>query len=546
MSKIEDILIGSITKCVQTLTDEVNPEMIMIEIPKDNTNGDYSTNIAMRLTKILKKNPRDIAKKITDFLEEDLDIIDKVEIAGPGFINFYIKSDVLADVIGNILSKGDDYGKSDHGKNIKYNIEFVSANPTGDLHPGHARGAAIGDSVSRIMSMAGYDVTREYYVNDAGNQIINLAKSIYVRYHGLFGIEMVMPEDGYHGPDIYKIAESLKTEFDDKYLNVNFDDCVEELKAYGIEKELDKLRLDLKAYNVEFDVWTSERSLYANNMVQKSLAKLKELDMTYELDGALWLKTTKFADDKDRVLVKSDGSYTYLLPDISYHLDKLDRGFDNLVDLFGADHHGYIARLKAAIQALGYEANKLNVDIIQMVRMVKDGQEFKMSKRTGKAIALRDLIEEAGSDAVRYFFASRAADTQMDFDLDMATKQSNENPVFYAQYAHARMCAILRKEDIELANSFELINDEKEMNLLKHLNEFTNVVIDCADTRAPHKMCNYIRDLASLFHSFYSANKVIDHENMLLTKQRLALVKASKITLKNALNLIGVNAPETM
>ena len=547
MNKIESSLISSIINVCNSLYGEIDTGMVMIEIPKDTTNGDYSTNIAMRLTKQLRKNPRIIAGEIVEGLEKELESAEKIEIAGPGFINFYMKSEVLSSVISNILKMDQDYGKSDFGKGVKYNIEYVSANPTGDLHPGHARGAAMGDSISRLMSMAGYDVTREYYVNDAGNQINNLAKSIYVRYHALFGIEMEMPEDGYHGKDIFKIAEDLKAEYNDKYLNKPLEECVEELKVLGIAAELEKLKQDLKAYNVEFDVWTSERSLYQQQMVEKALTKLKDMGMTYEADGAVWLRTTDFGDDKDRVLVKSDGSYTYLTPDISYHLNKLDRGYDRLVDLFGADHHGYIARLKAAIQALGYEPDKLDVDIIQMVRMVKDGEEFKMSKRTGKAIALRDLIDEAGSDAVRYFFASRAGDTQMDFDIDMAKKQTNENPVYYAQYAHARMSSILASAcEYEFAETFELIGDDKEIQLLKHLNEFTNVVNDCAKNRAPHKMCNYIKDLAGLFHSFYGACHVINKDDAALTSQRLALVKASQITIRNALNSIGVSAPEKM
>ena len=311
--------------------------------------------------------------------------------------------------------------------------------------------------------------------------------------------------------------------------------------------ELDKLKRDLALFKVEFDVWTSERSIYARGLVERAVNTLIEQGMTYEAEGALWLKTTTFGDDKDRVLRRSNGAYTYLTPDIAYHLDKLDRGYDQLVNFFGADHHGYITRLKSAIQALGYASDKLDVDIIQMARMIKDGEEFKLSKRSGKSVALRDLIEEAGADAVRYFFASRAADTQMDFDLDMATKQSNENPVYYAQYAHARMCSILNAaSDIEIADSYELITHPKELALCRQLNEFAGVVADAAVTRMPHKMCNYIRALAQNFHSFYADCKVVDRDNIALSSQRLALVMAAKMTMKNALNSIGVSAPERM
>ena len=446
----------------------------------------------------------------------------------------------------NFLAEKENYGKSDAGKGLKINVEYVSANPTGDLHPGHARGAAMGDSITRLMKMAGYDVTREYYINDAGNQIHNMALSLQARYLQACGKDVQVPEDGYHGPDLITIANELYANEKDKYVE-DTPENYEFFRQYGLNKELDKLKTDLKAFNVEFDVWTSEKSLYERGLVEKSLETLKANGYTYEAEGALWLKTTMFNDDKDRVLVKSDGSYTYLTPDIAYHLNKLDRGYDKLIDLLGADHHSYITRLKAAIQALGYEADKLEVDIIQMARMIKNGEEFKLSKRSGKAVSLRDLLDEAGSDAVRYFFASRAADTQMDFDLDMATKQSNENPVYYAQYAHARMCSILRQaENIELADHYELIKHEKELTLLKQINEFTNVVADCAASRMPHKMCNYIQKLASDFHSFYNECKVIDSNAPELSAQRLALVAACRITLNNALNSIGVSAPEKM
>lgn len=545
MNQIENSLKLALKAAIKKSYD-LDVEDILIERPKDLSHGDYASNVAMKICKLAKSRPLDVANKILENLDKASANIEKVEIAGPGFMNFFMSNDSLTSVITKILNEQENYGCSNYGNGIKYNIEYVSANPTGDLHPGHARGAAMGDSISRLMKMAGYDVTREYYVNDAGNQIHNMALSLQARYLQACGIDKAMPEDGYYGPDLVAIANELYENVKDKYVE-DTKENYEFFRTYGLEKELNKLKRDLKAFNVEFDVWTSEKSLYNRGLVEKALEALKANGYTYTQDGALWLKTTNFKDDKDRVLVKSDGSYTYLMPDIAYHLDKLDRGYDKLVNLFGADHHSYITRLKAAIQALGYEADKLSVDIIQMARMIKDGQEFKLSKRSGKAVSLRDLLEEAGCDAVRYFFVSRAADTQMDFDLDMATKKSNENPVYYAQYAHARMCSILRSaQDIEDAQSFDLINHEKELTLLKQLNEFTNVVIDCATTRMPHKMCNYIQKLASDFHSFYNECKVIDMDNIELTKQRVALVKASKITLCNALNSIGVSAPEKM
>lgn len=548
MNQIENNLKKAIQSAIEkALSVTVELEEITIEIPKEKSHGDYSTNAAMRLTKQLKKNPREIAQEIIEAMDGKEASIQKAEIAGPGFINFFMETSSIANVILTVIEQQEDYGKSDAGQGLKVNVEYVSANPTGDLHPGHARGAAMGDSVTRLMKFAGYDVCREYYVNDAGNQMNNLAKSLQARYFQQFNQEAELPEDGYHGLDLIEIAKMCKEEYGDKYLNISKEESLAFFREYGCAKELDKLKADLKSFHVEFDVWTSELSIYGRGLVEKALETLKKQGMTYEEEGALWLKTTQFNDDKDRVLQKSDGSYTYLTPDIAYHLDKLDRGFDYLVDFLGADHHGYINRLKAAIQALGYPADKLDVDIIQMARMIKDGEEFKLSKRSGKAVALRDLIEEAGADAVRYYFASRAADTQMDFDIDMAKKQSNENPVYYAQYAHARMCSILRMADgIEIADCTDLLTHSKELDLCKHINEFATVVADAAKTRQPHKMCNYIRALAQNFHSFYAECKVVDKENVPLSSQRMALVMAAKITMKNALNLIGVSAPEKM
>ena len=520
---------------------------VVIEIPKEKIHGDYSTNAAMRLTKQLRQNPRMIAQQLIDHLDLKQGSVAKCEIAGPGFINFFMESASLASVIGVVLQENENYGRSDAGQGLKVDVEYVSANPTGDLHPGHARGAAMGDSVTRLMKFAGYDVTREYYVNDAGNQIRNMALSLQARYLQACGVEAEVPEDGYHGPDLIKIAQDLKQEYGEDLAHKDKAETYSFFRQQGLQAELAKLKADLAAFGVEFDVWTSEQSIYDRGMVDKALNTLKAQGMTYESEGALWLRTTDFGDDKDRVLVKSDGSYTYLTPDIAYHVDKFDRGYDKLIDFFGADHHGYIARLKAAVQSLGKNKDDLEVDIIQMARMVKDGEEFKMSKRTGKAVALKDLVEEAGVDAVRYFFVSRAADTHMDFDIDMAKKQTNENPVYYAQYAHARMCSILRSgADIPLADHYELITHEKELDLLKHINEFASTVADAAKTRQPHKMFNYITRLAQLFHTFYADCKVLDRTNLELSAQRLALVKASEMTLRNALTLIGVSAPEKM
>lgn len=551
VNKIELSLKEVLKQAIVSLkyVEDYNLEQIVIEIPKDKTHGDYSSNLAMQMTKLLRRNPREIATNIVGAIDLEAGNIDHVEIAGPGFINFFLKKDAMTSIIKDVILEEDHFGMSNYGQGIKYNVEYVSANPTGDLHLGHAKGAAVGDSICRIMSAAGYDVTREYYINDAGNQITNLALSLYARYLQAFGIEKELPEDGYHGKDIIQIAQKIKDEIGDQFVDADEKEVIAYFRKIGTEFELQKIKDILKEYRVSFDVWFSETSLYENNKVEPTIQKLTDKGYTYEADGALWFKSTEFGDDKDRVLVKSDGTYTYLTPDIAYHLNKLDRGYQYLVDLLGADHHGYIARMKAAIQALGYNADQLNIDIMQMVRMVENGEVVKMSKRTGNAVTIKDLIEEIGVDATRYFFVSKAASSTFDFDLGLAKSKSNENPVYYAQYAHARMCSIERQAEnahIEVADHYELLTHEKEIELVKHINEFRNEIIESAKQRAPHKIANYTQKLAQLFHSFYNECYVIDEDHIELSSQRLALVKAAQITLKNALNLIGVSAPEKM
>lgn len=551
VNKIENALKETFRQAVIKcgFVDEYSNDQIIIEIPKDKTHGDYSSNIAMQLTRLLKRNPREIATAIIDNIDTSIASIDKVEIAGPGFINVFLQKAAMTSIIGEVLEEKDNYGKTNHGNKVKYNVEFVSANPTGDLHLGHAKGAAVGDSICRILEAAGYDVTREYYINDAGNQINNLGLSLKARYKQAFGIDEAIGEDGYNGQDIVDIANSIKEEYGDKFLHVSDEEALAFFKEEGKKHELQKIIDILEEYRVKYDVWFSETSLYTENKIEPTLQRLKEQGYTYEADGALWFKSTEFDDDKDRVLIKKDGSYTYLTPDIAYHMNKLDRGYEYLVDLFGADHHGYINRMKAAIQALGYNADQLNIDILQMVRMVENGEVVKMSKRTGNAITIRDLMDDIGVDATRYFFAAKAANTPYDFDLTLAKSNTNDNPVYYAQYAHARMCSILRQakeHSLTFASEYDLIVNQKEIELVKHINEFRNEIIDSAIQRAPHKIANYIQRLAQLFHSFYNDCYVIDDNNVALSSQRLALVEATRITLKNALNLIGVSAPERM
>ncbi len=546
---IEDRIIEAIRKAVKEKLDfEADEGMIMLEIPKDNKNGDYSSNIAMRLTKQLKRKPQEIASIIKDALLDELDIIESIEIAGPGFINFSLKKESMAGIINTIIEMKDAYGSSDTGKGQKVLEEYVSANPTGPLHCGHARGAAWGDSVARIMNKAGYDLCREYYINDAGAQILNLGKSLLARYRQLFDLDFVLPEDGYHGPDVIEIARQIKEKDGDKYLDMPEDEVIKIFMDLGKKLELERIRKDLEYYRCEFDSWVSEQWIVDQGLVEKAVEKMDDMGLLYEKDGAIWFAASKYGDDKDRVLKKSDGYYTYMTPDIANHLYKYDRGYEILVNIWGADHHGYIPRMKAAMEALGYPRDNLQVDLCQMVRMVENGEEVKMSKRTGNAITLRELCDDIGVDCTRYFFLSKALDTHMDFDLTLARTRNNDNPVYYAQYAYARICSVLKQaiQPYHTQSVYTLLNDPKEIDLIKHITSFTDVVADAAINRSPNKICNFIQKLAQYFHSFYGACKINDPNNLQLTNERLALADATRITLKNALELLGVSAPEQM
>lgn len=533
------------------LAEESEIPEVVLETPKDKAHGDYATNMAMQLARVAKKAPRMIADDLVANFDKSKASIEKIEIAGPGFINFYMNNSYLTELIPTILKEGEAYGQTDTGKGEKIQVEFVSANPTGNLHLGHARGAAVGDSLCNILDKAGYKVSREYYINDAGNQIHNLALSVEARYLQAIGQEKDMPEDGYLGQDVIEIGQDLAKEHGEKLLEMEEKERYNFFRNYGRDFELAKIKKDLKEFRVEFNEWFSETSLYETGKIDETLTVLKDKGEIYEKDDATWFESTKYGDDKDRVLIKNDGTYTYLTPDIAYHQDKLRRGFDKLINIWGADHHGYIPRMKAAIQALGYEDGTLEVEIIQMVNLYQNGEKVKMSKRTGKAVTLRDLMEEVGLDATRYFFAMRSADTHLDFDMDLAVSQSNENPVYYAQYAHARICSMLRQGE-ELGFSYEgdldlsYINAEKEIDLLKKVGEFPLAVAESAEKRVPHRVTNYIFELASALHSFYNAEKVINEGEKEKTASKLALVKSVQITLKNALSLIGVSAPEKM
>lgn len=516
-------------------------ENIVIETPKELTYGDYSSNIALLLTKIMHKNPMEIAELIKDSITNSS--IEKIEIAKPGFINFFLTKERLQKEIRKIIEEGKNYGKSNIGNNQKVDIEYVSANPTGTLHIGHGRGATYGDNLSRIMSFCGYDVTREYYINDAGNQMNNLGISIKERYKEVCGLECNLPEDGYHGKEIIEIAKELYKTYKDKLL----DEKSDFFRKEGLNVLLNAIKKDLDKFRVNFDVFTSEQSLYDRGYVEKVLTTFKKHNDCYVNEDALWLKTSEHGDEKDRVIVKNDGTYTYLLPDIAYHANKIERGFDRLIDVLGADHHGYINRLKGSLEILGYDSSILDVKILQMVRLLKDGEEIKVSKRTGKTITLNDLIEEVGINATRYFFASKSLDTQMDFDMSLAIKNSNENPVYYIEYANARISKILNdyKKEIVLKDTYNTITDPLAYTIMNKLLSFTDVVISASNKQQPHIVCNYIYELATLFHSYYNKEKFLTDDEE-YTNDRMALLQAIKIVINNSLNLIGIIPRETM
>lgn len=536
--------IKEIISCtLKELEIDFEDDKIVIEIPKNRDNGDFSSNIAMQLTRVLGDNPRNIASKLVDVISKN-EKIEKVEIAGPGFINIYLKDEYVFSGIANIIKEEDNYGKSTIGNNEKVDIEFVSANPTGILHLGTARGAAYGSNLANIMSFAGFDVTKEYYINDAGNQINNLGISVKERYKGLCGEKENIPEDGYYGSEIIDIAKSIKDEYEDKKL----DEDLEFFKKIAVDYLLNIIKTDLANFGVTFDVWTSEKAIRAKGRIEESLKILKEKGLIFEQDGAKWLKTTVYGDDKDRVLVKADGSYTYLVPDIAYHLDKFDRGFDSLVDVFGADHHSYVSRLKASIEALGYDKDKLEVRLLQMVRLLRDGEIVKMSKRTGGNITISELVEEIGMDAARYFFGARSLDGQMDFDINLALKQSSDNPFFYVGYAHARISTILedaKTKGLEINTNIKNIIDADSKALLLKVYEFTGVVETAAIKKEPHLITNYVYELASMFHNYYGKHRILTDDKV-ISSENLGLIKTVKITIKNALRLIGVSAPNKM
>ena len=537
----EELLKNVVVSAAKALGQDLGLGDIVIEHSRDTAHGDYSTNVAMRSCRLFGMKPRDLAEKLISEMKSDA--IEKIEIAGPGFINFFLKKDALQSVIEKVLEQGDSYGRlPKNGKKI--DIEYVSANPTGDLDLGHTRCAAVGDSIASLLDWAGYDVTREYYVNDCGNQVEHLGHSLRARYHELFGEPLDLAEDDYHGQDLIAIAQKIKDQFGDKYLQ-DSKESHDFFIRFGIDSELSKIWKDMDAFRVHFDKVSYESDIRSHGNIEKTIEFLKP--WIYVQDGATYLRTTDFVDDKDRPIIKADGNYTYFMPDIAYHYNKMERGFDLLIDVLGADHHGYIGRMKSALMMKGYSPDVLQAEFVQVVRVYRDGAEVKMSKRTGKAIAHRDLVEDVGVDAVRYFFAERSQQSHLDFNYNLAMEQSSSNPVYYAQYAYARCASVLSLgSDIALNSRGGELKEESELALLRLLSDFPGVIASSAEERAPYKLAAYIQKLAASIHSFYTNCHILDRENIAMTSCRLALAKAAKTVMKNALSILGVSAPEKM
>lgn len=523
---------------------------VLLEVPPQKEFGDFATNIAMQSARIAHKSPRMIA----DILLKHLDApwLEKAEVAGAGFINFFLKHDIIYDTLCHILEQGKQYGQAPLRAEDTVQVEYVSANPTGPLHVGHGRGAAYGSALVNLLRAAGYNVQSEYYINDAGNQMNNLAASVNARYLELLGEKAEIPENGYHGADIIDTARAIIEQDGDKYLQMDEKDRLEIFKNRAYEEKLKALKRDLESFNVTYDKWFSERTLHPE-AIKKACETLKGNGNMYEKDGALWLKSTAYGDDKDRVVIRDNGVPTYLAADIAYHKNKYERQFKKLINIWGADHHGYVARVKAAMAALGLDPNQLEILLLQMVSLFRNGELVKMSKRTGQAITLNELIEEVGTDAARYFFIMRSLDTQLDFDLDLAKSHSNENPVYYIQYANARIFSIY-KQVAENGDVFDMtwkntkwdkLKEERELALIKKMAAYPEEIRKAAADRAPHRIAHFAYEMAGLFHAFYNNCHIIQTDKE-LEEARLALVTAVQITIANCLAVLGISAPETM
>ena len=550
---IKSVLTDAIIKTAQNaiaagvVKDGALPE-VQLTVPPKKEFGDFASNFAMQSARALRCNPRVLAQYIVENL--DCPYVKKAEIAGPGFINFYLNPDWLYDMLARIVEAGENYGNLPKASDEKIQLEYVSANPTGPLHVGHGRGAAVGSALANLLKAAGYDVEQEYYINDAGNQMNNLARSVNARYLELLGKPCEFPEDGYHGHDIIDTARRIINKYGDRFLQMEEAERLEEFKTIAYQEKLAALKEDLERFNVRFDVWFSEKTLHEGGKIKESCDRLLKKGYMYEKDGALWLKSTAFGDDKDRVVIRDNGVPTYFAADIAYHANKFGRGFDRVINLWGADHHGYIARMKAAMQCMGCRPEQLEILILQMVRLLRDGQEVKMSKRTGQSVTLNELIDEVGTDAARFFFVMRSIDSQLDFDLDLAKKKSNDNPVFYVQYAHARICSIMRQVTeagitVQGKGDYKLLTEPVEVDLIKKLGEYPEMLETAAKERAVQQVAHYVYDLAGLFHSAYNQCRILGVSEE-LQQARLAMVMAVGHVVRHALSILGVSAPEKM
>lgn len=533
------------------LSFETLPDFI-VEVPREKEHGDFASNLAMLLAKQASMPPREVAGVLLNYMELAHTWIQQTEIAGPGFINFKLKPSWVYPALEAADRADKKYGRSDVGKGKKVQVEFVSANPTGELHMGNARGAALGDTIASVLEAAGYQVSREFYINDAGNQIENFGRSLEARYLQLLGREAEVPEEGYHSEDLIETMKHLIAQVGDKYLEAGEDFRREMLVEFALEEKLRDIRETLREFGVEYDVWFSERTLHEDGSIEKVLEELRQKDYIYENEGALWFKSTLFGDQKDEVVVRANGMPTYFAADIAYHQNKFQRGFDWVINVWGADHHGHVPRMKGAVEALGYRREQLDVVIMQLVRLFSGDETLRMSKRSGQYITLRDLMQEVGKDAARFFFVMRAADSHLDFDLDLAKSQSSDNPVYYVQYAHARICSILRQavsQGIEVRRAFKVnfagLDSPAEFDLMRRIADLPGVVKTAAETLEPHRLTHYAMELAGAFHRFYSDCRVLGEEDC---KQaaRIVLVNVTRIVLRNVLELIGVEAPERM
>jgi arginyl-tRNA synthetase len=532
-----------------------SPFSIELQIPKLSQHGDYATNVALSLTRQLKRNPREIAEQITRNLKDADDLFEKIEIAGPGFINFFIRPNAWHDILLEIFKNPDTYGHQKVGGGKRVQVEFVSANPTGPLHIGHGRGAATGDVLARILAVCGYEVEREYYINDAGNQMDTLGKSLYYRYQELLGEAIEFPEGHYQGDYMRDLAREFMNVKGEQYREAELSEVLPIFTRYAADSILDGIKDDLKAFDVGFDIWFSERSLHEKNAVQNTLSTLEANGFVYESEGAKWFRSTAFGDEKDRVVIRANGVSTYFAADLAYHRDKYERGFDLVVDIWGADHHGYMDRMLAGIEAMGRARTDLKLILVQLVNLLRAGKPVAMSTRAGEFVTLREVIDEVGKDAARFIFLTRRSDSPLDFDLDVAKMQSNDNPVYYVQYAHARLCSIFEvaKERGVPCEGFnqgnvprlELLTQPQEIEIMKMLGEYPEVLATSARSLEPHLIPYYLHELVSLFHSYYNQNRILG-EDPELTQARLYLATAVREVIRNALELLGVSAPQKM